>query len=208
MAAALEAEIYPISPKGESTLRVSETGWGYVVRSDVDGIRQVLVSLTAMRFVGLVLVLAAYGQWLVPASFFPGEAIVAKALMTFFFGVLGAALYWSGNGRRETEFHVDRTRREMRLALCVSGGIVRFPLVVPLSRVTDVAVSSIDAKGDAGLLVLLKDQEAPLPMIRGNAKVLLGLERRIRADLQSIEDRFARRLAHRVPFKSRRLLLT
>lgn len=207
MGVAAEADMFPISVSGDRRLRVLETPWGYILRNDFGGLRQIFVSLTAMRFVGLVLVLAAYGQWLIPSAILPGDAVVTKALITFFFGVLGAALYWTGRGVRDTELHIDLTRRELRIALCASGGVVRFPLVMPLSHVADVAVSSIKG-GQARLYVLVKDREAPLPLVQGEAKVLLGLERRIRVDLRSIEDRFQRRMARAAPFKSRRMALT
>ena len=180
---------------------VEDMAWGYVIHPL--GVQVSAHWETASRFVGLILVLAAYGQWLVPAAAFGGDALVAKTVLSFLLGLAGATLYWTGSRDRVPEIHVDLTRREIRVAQQNPHARMRVLAAIPMGRVESVCLSGqSDGSGPARLFLRLRGSRRVLRLARGDEADLLGLHRRLCDDLRPVAERVNRRLAEDIPFRS------
>ena len=76
----------------EDVLDTEKTSWGYIVREKTDRFEHETVVEASGRFLGLIFVVCAYGQWFLPAAMFNGDAIVMKGAMSFLFGATGVGM--------------------------------------------------------------------------------------------------------------------
>lgn len=195
--------VFETSRIGRREAVLRETAWGYILRGA--GVRgRVDDAIWAgIRFLGLVLVLSAYGQWLLPAALFPGDVFVAKATISFFLGLAGVGLYWTGGRRVRTDLHVDLGRRELGLAERNGRGQVRLRRMIPMSEVDAVYVARPAGHGElARLYLTFKGTSKPLEISRGPEPEILEIHRRLADDLRPPVMRIALKLAKTVPFRS------
>lgn len=181
--------------KQKSSLEINETFWGYIVREPQDRFDRETVTESALRFFGLVLVLLAYGQWLLPGSLFSGDVLVLKMAFSFIFAGTGVALYlYAGRGFRQ-EVQIDHGRREVRFALRNSRNQSRLQTRVPMEGIESAFVKrSKDDTGHASLLFRLHGVEAPLHVVTGPLAEVERLHLRLCHDLSPREERLARGL--------------
>ena len=94
---------------------VSETYWGYVIRPSEPFLERAALIEIAASFAGVLLFLAAYGQWLLPGSNMSRDVLPMKLVSTLVFAGLGAGLVWIGRQGMVQEMHVDCRKEEIRL---------------------------------------------------------------------------------------------
>ncbi len=185
--------------------RMTDTYWGYVIHEDVDRFERETLSGAALRFTGLVLVLSAYGQWLLPAAVYGPDALVAKSVVSLAVGLLGVFLYWLAAGSARIDLEVDLTRRELRLSETTGRGRERLRAVVPMRQVASAFIArSKDGGALPQLFLQMRDRDDVMHVATGEECDLLVLHRRLSHDLQPVEERINRRLALSVPFKTQR----
>lgn len=186
---------------------IVETYWGYVIREAQDRFDRETVSEVALRFLCIVFLMAASVQWLLPASFFPGNVFAMKAGLSLVFGAFAVALYGYANRGFSTDIQVDTLRRELRVSDCTSRGQTRLRTVVPMRWIEEVVVRPFEgADASAELLVRMLDRPDFLTIARGPERKITGLSRRLKADLCPVEERLDQRLASSVQFRSQRVV--
>ena len=185
--------------------RVTETHWGYVIHEDVDRFERETLAGAAVRFAGLILVLSAYGQWLLPAALYGPDTVVTKSLVSLLLGLSGVALYWIASRSTRIDLQVDLTRRELRLTETSGHGRERLRAVVPMARVASAFVARTnDGTTQPQLFLEMRDRDDVMHVATGAESELIVLHRRLSHDLRPIEDRIDRKLAMAVPFRSNR----
>ncbi|MEL7344338.1 MAG: hypothetical protein AAFN59_05685 [Pseudomonadota bacterium] len=179
--------------KQKSSLEISETFWGYIVREPQDRFDRETVMESALRFFGLILVLLAYGQWLLPGSLFSGDVLAMKMAFSFVFAGIGVSLYlYAGRGFRQ-EVQIDLSRSEVRFALRNARKQSRLQTRLPMEGVESAFVKrSKDDVAHATLYFRLHGVEAPLQVVAGPPSDLERLHLRLCHDLSPREERLAR----------------
>jgi hypothetical protein len=169
---------------------VSETYWGYVIRPAEPCLeRAALVEILA-TFSGILVFLAAYGQWLLPGSDLSISVVPLKLVSTVIFVALGATLVWIGRMGMVQELHVDRVKAELRLVQRNRLGHGRLVGQIAFAEVSSVVLLrsrtpvlpsrlSIRLAGEKGRVDLLPSDEEQLLPIRD--RLISDLSPRFRA---------------------------
>lgn len=191
---------------GPTAPQVIDTYWGYTIRDADDRFdRETLVEIL-MRFLGLVLVVSAYAQWLLPPSIFPGDPFLTKASLAFMFGAGGVAIYYYGSRGLATEIHVDLSRREVRLSRRNARGQTRLRQIVPMGKVESAYIKRIEGgNGGAQLYLRFAGKANGIEVARGTEEALKVLHRRLCTDLRPAKERVDHKLSKSLLFQSSRL---
>ncbi|MDU8945712.1 hypothetical protein [Ovoidimarina sediminis] len=185
---------------------VTETYWGYTIRDPEDRFDSETLVEIMLRFLGLILVMSAYGQWLLPASIFPGDAFLTKACLAFVFGAGGVAIYYYGSRGLQTEVHIDLARRELRLSRRNCRGQSRLKHVVPMAKVESAYLKRDEGvPGKAHLFLRFAGRRQPVEVANGRETDLTVLLRRLSVDLRPMHERVDHKLAKSALFQSSRL---
>ena len=192
---------------GKTGPMVTETYWGYSIRGAEERFDSETLVEILLRFLGLILVVSAYGQWLLPPSLFPGDPFLTKACLAFVFGAGGVAVYYYGSRGMQTEIHVDLARREVRLSRRTCRGQSRLRQVVPMAQVESAYLKRDEAApASARLLLRFAGRRQPVEVAHGREADLTTLLRRLSVDLRPAGERVERRAAKSSLFQSSRLV--
>ncbi len=176
-------------------LAISETIWGYIVSETGDRFDRESLGEAGLRFLGIVLVLLAYGQWLLPASVLGANALAMKAAMTFFFGAAGGAVYWAASRGMRSEIHFNTERRDVRIVTRNARDHVRV-----LSRWKFDAIESVftmrrpEPGSPSEFYLRLKGKSEPFLLFKGSASEVRDLYHRLMHDMAPAEERFQARV--------------
>ena len=189
----------------EGALSVSETYWGYEIHDRLDRFDRGQLVEPLLRFLGLVLVLTAYGQWFLPATLFGTEAVATKALLCFLLGVAGCWVYWLSGRGFSTQIEVDTFRREIRVVRRNGQGRRRIVNTVRMRLVESAFIQRTKGRASqAHLFLRTRPDDALLHLANGPEHELEALLRRLSRDVRSPRERVAQSLANPVTFRSRR----
>ncbi|MEM0945829.1 MAG: hypothetical protein AAGK37_00360 [Pseudomonadota bacterium] len=187
--------------------RVTDTHWGYVIHEQLDRFEHETLGRAAARFGGLVLVLSAYGQWLLPAVLYGPESGLARSIVSLTLGVLGVLVYWCASRSVQIDLQVDLARRELRLTETKGRGNARLRAVFPMGQVASAFIARTkDGASQPQLFLEMRDRDEVMHVATGPESDLLVLHRRLSYDLRPIEERINRRLARELPFRTQRKL--
>ena len=158
-----------------------------------------------MRFIGLVLVLTAYGQWFLPATLFGEEAVATKALLCFMLGAVGCWLYWAASRGFSTQIEVDTFRREIRVVRHNGQGRRRVVNAIRMRAVESAFIQRTKGRSrQAQLFLRMKPDDTLFHVANGPEGELETLLRRLSHDIRSPRERVAQSLAAGVAFRSQR----
>lgn len=190
-------------PKPLGALRVSETYWGYEIQDNANRFDSDRVTEPLLKFFGLVLVLAAYGQWFLPAVFFGNDAVFAKAVLCFFLGALGCWIYWSAGRGLQTSIEIDTTRRQVRVVRRNSKGRRSVGTVVPMQNIESAFIQRTKEMGmKPNLYLRMRDAHELLHVATGPELELEDILERLHRDLRTPRERVELKLAERSGFRS------
>jgi hypothetical protein len=163
---------------------VSETYWGYVIRPAEPFLeRAALVEMLA-TFSGILVFLAAYGQWLLPGSDVSSSLLPIKLVSTVVFAALGATLVWIGRMGMVQELHVDRTKSELRLVQRNRSGQGRLVGQFAFKDVASVVlIRSRTAMLPSRLSIRLAGRRGQVDLLPSDESLLLPVRDRLIADL-------------------------
>jgi len=179
--------------RGEGSVKLIETHWGYILREADGAVGGVALAEAALRFLGLILVVSAYAQWLLPAALFPAGDVSGRIGLSAVLAVGGAAVYLVANRGFRPETQVDTAKREFRFARRNGQGIARIQRRLPFDAVESAFVRRRD--GGAGELCLrLAGVEAQVHVATGAERDLEVLHLRLCRDLKSPAERVEARM--------------
>lgn len=166
---------------------LEESHWGYTIR-DRDAARGLRCAAYAgSRFVGMVLLMAALGLWILPDTAHSAELFTMKLAAMVMFTVIGAALVWAGRAPRHLEFHVDTKRGELRIGNRDLRGAFRLASVLRFERVASVyMLRSKDRSQPTRLFLRLAVGDGAIEVASGPEEGLERLRLRLTRDLARI----------------------
>ncbi|MDD9977426.1 MAG: hypothetical protein OXQ30_06760 [Boseongicola sp.] len=176
-------------------LEIVNMAWGFRLRP-ANMKEQTSDTLTewALTFLGIVLLLSAFGQWLLPGSLYGSDMIAMKLMLTAVLGVGGGViLSISARGFRP-EVQVDRLRREIRFVSRNPRGRGEILATVDIDNVIGVGMTkSIDGP-DCHCLIYLLNGQKPLRLASGSEREI----RTVRSMMDDYVTPAAERLAEKL----------
>lgn len=103
-------------------VRIDDTYWGCIIRSYAGTKSASYIVRWLSGFIGLSLVFAAIGFWVLPGSLLSADVVVMKFASSASLCMSGFLFLWFASQQTRREVHVDRSRRELREALRNSRG--------------------------------------------------------------------------------------
>ncbi|MEM9708456.1 MAG: hypothetical protein AAF871_06640 [Pseudomonadota bacterium] len=183
--------LYP-ARRDASSVPVTETHWGYILREAERPWGGVALAEASCRFLGLVLVIAAYAQWLIPASLFPSDPLSTKISLSIILSVGGAGVYYLANRGLRREVQVDTAERQVRFARRSVRGRPNVIRVVPFEAISGVFVNR--REGGAELCLRLEGFDTSVRLASGVERDLNLLHARLCRDFKTAEQRMEARL--------------
>jgi len=171
-------------------LDVIDMPWGFRIRpADTKENPLDAVIELALTSLGVVLILTAFGQWIIPGSSFGGGALTIKLVLTCVLGLAGGiTLSASARGFRP-EVQVDRARGEIRFVSRNPRGRGKILAEVELATVIGVGITkSIDGP-DCHCLIYMIDGRRPLRIASGTEREIRGIREMMNGYVTSPEAR-------------------
>lgn len=179
-----------------SELTIGETFWGYVIRETDKGFELRMAVEAALRFLGLIMIIAAFAQWLLPGALLDGDLLPMKLALMFGLIAFGAGFYWYGDRSYRNEVEIDTTRREMRIMGRNGRGHGKLYKRIPMAEIETTYVRRTgDADPTGHLLISLTGMDDPMHIASGDETELRVLHARLCRDLQPAKERLERRMA-------------
>ena len=192
-----------ISAEGETrarNLRLTETPTGCLLREACDGSgRDIFVELS-LRFFGLVLILSAYGLWVLPGSLFTGDVLLMKLILSAAFAVLGTILSLIAHRGLQLETEINLPAREIRFSAVNIFGRVRVQNRLHMDDIDQIVLQKdADATRRAQLYCRMADGQGAVLLATGAPGEMAALHRRLKKDCQSPTERLEARMAKSEP---------
>ena len=108
------------------------------------------------RFVGVVLIIAAVGMWILSGPLWDAEMMLVRLAVSVFFLCLGLMLLQAGRGGLRDEIHLDQNARELRHVRRGPDGIARVIRRFALADLGDATIKedTLTLRGKAGEIVM------------------------------------------------------
>lgn len=163
---------------------VDETHWGYTI---CDGIAagRVNRSVAAVgRFLGVILLMAALGLWVLPDAAHSPDLLTMKLAAMVMFTVVGGTLFWTGRAARDLEVQVDMLRGEVRIGHRGFRDGFRVSNLLRFDQVASVyLLRSKDRSQPTRMFLRLAGQDGAVEIARGPQASLEALRLRLTRDL-------------------------
>ena len=141
----------------------------YAVREEEGYFRHTSRNEAVIRFIGIVIVLGAFVQWLTPDANFAGDPHVTKMGMSIAFSMVGIAIYTYAMRGHRIEIQFDPNAQELTLTKLDSRGGTRSRRVIPLRNVKSIYVLKAEAPGAPSKMRLkLYDSHDEITALRGS----------------------------------------
>lgn len=161
------------------------TRWGYIITSRDAAKLAMRTGYLFMRYVGIVLVLAAVGLWILPGTSVHGDVIPFKLGVSVLFVILGIVGIWNGVDDRCEETQIDLERREVRRGVRRANGQFVMCSDMALRDAGDLYMVA-PSREDSGAVLYLRcaRSDRALELAKGPEDLLFPLQRRIAMDLK------------------------
>lgn len=157
-----------VGPSKNRSIKASRRAANYRARETEGYFRTSTQSEAILRFIGIVILLGALIQWLLPQSETP-EMMMTKVGLAVAFSVIGLAVYtYSMRGSRY-EIELDPTAKTLSLSRLDRRNNVRSAKNFSLSDIKSIYVQKGDSIGAPSKMRLrLRDQDKEITALRGN----------------------------------------
>lgn len=147
-----------------------------------------------LTFLGVVLILCAFVQWLVPGTLYGGNMVAMKLMLTATLGVTGGLiLSISARGFR-SEVQVDSQRNEIRFVSRNPRGRGEVLATVDIDNVIGVGMTrSLDGP-DCHCLIYLVNGQKPLRLASGTEREIRVIRERMDEYVTPAAERLASRM--------------
>lgn len=174
-----------------------ETYWGYIIRSQSNERSVSIVLQWVAAFMGVSLLIAALGLWILPGSSLSQDVFGFKLGITTLMAVIGVMLVWFASHGTNYEVQLDLTRQELREALRNKRGHARVHNRLKFEDIDAVIIDRAAGEGQkARLLLRLADTSKMIEIARDYEENLTHLQARLGRDILG--------LAHEMPKKENR----
>ena len=182
--------------KREPLLAQIEMPWGFRLRpSDMQEKASDLILEWGLTLLGSVLLLSAFGQWLLPKALYSGDALMLKFVLTCILGMLGGlALSVSARGFRP-EVQVDRVRQEIRFVSRNPRGRGQILAAVAITQIIGVGITKSINGPDCHCLIYLIDGKKPLRLATGTEDEIREIRKKMDEYVTPAAERLAAKMA-------------
>lgn len=145
-----------------------QKAYAYTAR-EMDGyFRHTSQSEAIIRFIGIVLILGAFIQWLVPENADGFPSLMTKTGLAVAFSLIGIAIYTSAMRGSRHELRLDPSRRDLTLARLDRRDNVRSSKSFPLTQIKSIYVKKPEVPGaPARMQLRLINSSNEITAIRG-----------------------------------------
>jgi hypothetical protein len=174
--------------------------WGFRLRpADMADRAGDAITEWALTFLGIVLLISAFGQWILPGTIYGGDMIAMKLMLTAVLGVGGGLiLSMSARGFRP-EVQVDSSRHEIRFVSRNSRGRGEVLATIDIERIIGIGMTrSVDGP-DCHCLLYLIDGQKPLRLATGSEPEIKAIRKRMDEYVASPAERLAAKMASSSP---------
>lgn len=180
----------------EPLLAQIEMPWGFRLRpSDMKEKASDLILEWGLTLLGGVLILSAFGQWLLPGALYSGDALMLKFVLTCILGLLGGlALSVAGRGFRP-EVQVDRVRQEIRFVSRNPRGRGQILATVDIGQIIGVGITKSVNGPDCHCLIYLIDGKKPLRLATGTEDEIRAIREKMDEYVTPAAERLAAKMA-------------
>lgn len=166
---------------------VTETYWGYVIRSETSWSTRARLIERVSAAAGIALLTLAFGHWLFPGLLGAAKIQPPQLASSAGMGVAGLALLWVAGRGLSRELHVDLSLRSLRQVVRNRNGRTRIDRVVPFDAVESAFVRRSSWPGGAARLFLrLKEGGKLLHVASGRQPTLEVLNARMSQDVKPV----------------------
>lgn len=185
------------SPDGEEpVLETIEMPWGLRIRpADMEAKTSDALVEWSLTFTGIVFLLAAFGQWILPGSLYSGDALMVKFVLTCVLGLAGGVLLSISARGFRPEVQVDRVRHEIRFVSRNPRGRGQILANVDLDQIIGVGITRSLSGKDCHCLIYLIDGEKPLRIATGTEPEIRRIRKRMDDFVKPASERLAAKMA-------------
>ena len=190
------AEVDPDEPG----LELINMPWGFRLRpADMAERAGEAITEYALTFLGIVLLLSAFGQWILPGSIYGGDMIAMKLMLTAVLGVAGGLiLSMSARGFRP-EVQVDSVRQEIRFVSRNPRGRGEVLATIDINRIIGVGMTRSVNGPDCHCLLYLINGQKPLRLATGTEREIKAIRKRMDDYVTPAAERLAAKMARSGP---------
>ena len=170
--------------RGWTSLDLNETVFGYTVTEAGDRFQRELMVEGALRIVGMMFMLAAYGQLFLPAHLFEGGVMFSHAFIMISLTTVGITIYAFATRGFRGEFGVNLSTREARIARLNGSGHSRITTKVPFDQIESFYVKRNLGAGQAALYIRKKTVPQTVCLLRGREAEVEALHKRLCTDIR------------------------
>ena len=170
--------------------------WGFRLRpADMKEKSGDVVTEYALTFLGAVLLLSAFGQWVIPGSVWGGDMFAMKLMLTAVLGVAGGLIISVSARGFRPEVQVDSVRKEIRFVSRNPRGRGEILATVDIDQIIGVGMTkSIDGP-DCHCLIYLINGEKPLRLASGSEREIKAIRKRMDDYITPPAERLAAKMA-------------
>ena len=166
--------------------------WGFRLRpADMQEQKGETITEYALTFLGVILLLTAFGQWILPGAMYGGDMLAMKLMLTAFLGVAGGLIISISARGFRPEVQVDRVRNEIRFVSRNPRGRGQVLATVDIESIIGVGMTKAIDGPDCHCLLYLLNGQKPLRLASGTEREI----RRIREMMDDYVTPAAERLA-------------
>ena len=167
------------------SVRMAQSVHGYSVRETPDRFATDAMTELVCRSVGMVLVIAAYAQLLLPSPLLIGDPQTARAALLLAFSVAGLAVYASATLGFRKQIKVDLTTRRLTLSKLNGRGNSRIALELPFADIESLYVKRPGERGgQAALYARKRGIPSTVCLLRGREGEISALHGRLCRELR------------------------
>jgi hypothetical protein len=184
------------SPDFAPALEIRDTQWGFVVSELPGGLSRDVLVESGLKFLALVVLLAACAQWVLPGSLFSGDVIAMKLVLTAALGAVALVLFRVADRGFLPELQVDAALREIRVGSRNAHGASRVTNRIPMRDIEEFFVRPCaEEEGLTELCFRVADVPEPVRIAAGTVADLTPVLERLTRDLRTPRERVALRMA-------------
>ncbi|CUK04506.1 hypothetical protein PH7735_02790 [Shimia thalassica] len=153
---------------GYQTLSATQGKAGFTVREVNGHFRHTSRNEAVVRFLGIVIILGAFIQHLVPDTLFGGNPAMTKVLLSVAFSCVGIALYSFAVRGHRSEIVFDPLRQDICISKLDRRGNLRLTKHIPLSQIKSIYVLKAETPGvPSKLRVKMMGDQPEISALRG-----------------------------------------
>lgn len=165
-----------------------ETYWGYIIRCENGGHSFAIMLQWASAFLGISLLVAAFGFWTLPGSMVSSDVVGFKLGISSLMLVLGMALVWFASHGTLYEAQIDLARMELREVLRNNRGAARVQNRIKFEDINAVYIDRSAGKNAKARLMLRLDASSQLiELARDYEENLIRLHSRLGRDILGLK---------------------